>query len=293
VRNKPNFPAVEIPPTIQTRCLSCETNPISPVGQGPGERNVRNEPNLACCVGAAEGQMCKTKPISARIKMRKTNPICPRRAGKTIAKASGLDDATPQGTNAQNEPNFHGGRSRHAEPVVRNKANSSQAARRASPLWKGSYGELDIQDASAKQSQFPRGQEGRGLESLAVPVARQSVRNEANFGRDQMCKTKPICPRACRKGPGSASLLVPRAGGNVQNEANSRRSGPGDRSGIRTRMAARPDQPGLARIRLPPTPRAGSLVVAGSDGPMPRGCRANSVQWGYSWFQDGYQRMPD
>jgi hypothetical protein len=39
---------------------------------------------------------------------------------------------------------------------------------------------LDIQDASAKQSQFPRGQQGRGLGSLAAPTARQNVRNKAN-----------------------------------------------------------------------------------------------------------------
>jgi hypothetical protein len=41
VRNKPNFAG----------------------RPSPGERNVRNEPNLACCLGAAEGQMRKTKPI--------------------------------------------------------------------------------------------------------------------------------------------------------------------------------------------------------------------------------------
>ncbi len=36
------------------------------------------------------------------------------------------------------------------------------------------------------------------------------------------------------------------------------------------------------RIPLPPTPQAVSFGVAGSDGPMPRGCRTNSVQWGCS-----------
>ncbi len=42
--------------------------------------------------------------------MRQTNPICLRRARKTIAKAGGLDDATRQGTNVQNEANFRRGR---------------------------------------------------------------------------------------------------------------------------------------------------------------------------------------
>ena len=39
-------------------------------------------------------------------KLRQTNPICRRRAGKTIAKASGLDAATLPGANVPNKPNL-------------------------------------------------------------------------------------------------------------------------------------------------------------------------------------------
>jgi hypothetical protein len=53
VRNEPNFRRPRYPTipifhcsSIPGRCRLCETNPISPVDQSPGGRNVQNEPNF-------------------------------------------------------------------------------------------------------------------------------------------------------------------------------------------------------------------------------------------------------
>ena len=64
---------------------------------------------------------------------------------------------------------------------VRNKANSSRAARRTSTFWKKSYDTLDTRHASVKQSQFPPGQQWVRVGKLPVPPVGPRVRNKANF----------------------------------------------------------------------------------------------------------------
>jgi hypothetical protein len=69
--------------------------------------------------------------------------------------------------------------------ILRNKANSGRERARASVLWKKGYDELGPPEASAKQSQFPDGQEG----------ARAGKAGDGPSG-DQLCETKPISGRA-------------------------------------------------------------------------------------------------
>ena len=57
----------------------------------------------------------------------------------------------------------------------------SGATRSASPLWKESYGELEPQKASTKQSQFPPDRGGQGSERLPMSPAGPIVRNKANW----------------------------------------------------------------------------------------------------------------
>jgi hypothetical protein len=72
---------------------------------------------------------------------------------------------------------------------VRNKANSSRAKGRASTLWKKSYDEFDTQKASAKQSQFPHGQEwaraGKTAECRRWDKSRETKPICAGSGEDQ------------------------------------------------------------------------------------------------------------
>ena len=70
--------------------------------------------------------------------------------------------------------------------VLRTKACETKpipprAKRRASTLQKRSYDELDTQQASAKQSQFPRGQQWARAGKPASPPVGPVVRNKANF----------------------------------------------------------------------------------------------------------------
>ncbi len=64
-------------------------------------RRRRNEPN-----SPMRPEMDAGRRSCCRSKMRKTNPIYRRGAGKTIAKAPGLDAATRPGANAPNKPNL-------------------------------------------------------------------------------------------------------------------------------------------------------------------------------------------
>jgi hypothetical protein len=93
---------------------------------------------------------------------RQTKPICRGRAG--------MGD----------------GRQRSSIPAplgqsLRNKANSAGAERRASALWKQSYGELDTQMASAKQSQFPPAQQWPGAGTAARAAGGTACINKANL----------------------------------------------------------------------------------------------------------------
>jgi hypothetical protein len=120
--------------------------------------------------------------------LRQTNPICRRRAGKTIAKAGGLDDATRQGTSAPNKPNLPGTdrkRRRLSGPqllppvraVAPNKPNSSGATSGTSTVWRKSYDELDLPRASERQSQFAGSGrcDGSGIHHRMPGTPRQRV----------------------------------------------------------------------------------------------------------------------
>ncbi len=100
-----------------------------------------------------------------------TNPICPRRIGMAIARAFGLDDATAQETNVQNEPNF-GGSFEFGVPSVK----MGKVAVRASDFTLPT----GPQTVRAKQSQFPAGPDGAGL---------------GEQGPQRVVQTKPICRR--------------------------------------------------------------------------------------------------
>lgn len=94
------------------------------------------------------------------------------------------------GGNVRNKANFRTDR-KEREPVppigaiMQNKANAAQAAERASTWWKTSYGELNMQQTSAKQSQS------------APDRPEEALGEDQKCGRwrGQACKTKPISSR--------------------------------------------------------------------------------------------------
>jgi hypothetical protein len=105
--------------------------------------------------------------------MRKTNPICRRRAGKTIVKAKGLGDATPQTGNCVKQTQSGGSAGapegeicktnpispapgRRGQPIVPNKANSVSGSKESSACRETNYGALDMHGSSMKQSQLRR-----------------------------------------------------------------------------------------------------------------------------------------
>jgi hypothetical protein len=96
-----------------------------------------NKPNLPTRTRMGAGRM-KTPASRRPGRLRQTNPIRPAPAGKR-RWLPGPQALPPPGTSAPN------------------KANPFGAIRRASTLWEKSYGELDTQETSAKQSQFPHG----------------------------------------------------------------------------------------------------------------------------------------
>jgi hypothetical protein len=69
--------------------------------------------------------------------------------------------------------------------IMQNKANSAQAAERASAWRETSYGESNMQQTSAKQSQF------------AADRPEETLGQDRKYGRQggQACKTKPISSR--------------------------------------------------------------------------------------------------
>ena len=101
-------------------------------------------------------------------RLRQTNPICPAPGGRRRRRPR--PQARPSlGTSVPNEANSRWagtpGRGTARSPMptsariqsVRNKPNRSGTIRRASALREMSYSELDTQQTSAKQSQFPPG----------------------------------------------------------------------------------------------------------------------------------------
>ena len=129
-----------------------------------------------------------------------TNPIRPGRAGKTIAKAGGLDAATRRSQSCQTNP------------------ISAEATRGASALWKRNYGKLTSKRGSTKQSQFASlsrrgggtGPKGEGRQSRVAGANRAKrtqfpgsgaepiVRNEANSPRTAVGETASAAGRVNR-----------------------------------------------------------------------------------------------
>jgi len=149
------------------------------------------------------------------------------RSGRARQWARGGKSAPPAspGPNMRNEANLaRTDRNGHA-PLglsVRNKANSSGAARKASTLRERSYGQFSIHEVPVKRSQFTRtdGDGARDARPAACPLEPAS----------QSCKTNPIWPGSrdaglleggsCKTNPISAGQPEPQ-GPSVRNKANS------------------------------------------------------------------------
>jgi hypothetical protein len=149
----------------------------------PKRRTAQNERNLAHCLGAAAGEMCKTNPISGPIVRNKPN-FRRGRAGRGSAKRPGL------GQIVQNEPNSRQGPEAWASiprPGCTNKPNfGGWPVVQTKPIWPSG------------------GHEGRGAPTGAI------LSNKANLspgwerccGPRRFCETKPIChgPRVHHRG---------------------------------------------------------------------------------------------
>jgi hypothetical protein len=113
--NKPNFPrgagspmAVRLVPIAPNKPnwgrVSGEASTLWKKSYVAGDTvgtGCTNKPNLPTRAEADPGRRrCHSGTL------RQTNPICHRRAGKTIVKASGLGDATRLPASAPNEPNL-------------------------------------------------------------------------------------------------------------------------------------------------------------------------------------------
>jgi hypothetical protein len=131
--------------------------------------------------------------------MCQTNPIGPR------TDQTGCGHGASAKSNALNEANWPGADPEAAQsPGVNapNKANSSRVTRTASALWRRIYGDLDMPQASAKQSQYARRRHGAGVSTTAgihcakqTQFARHRRRRhgrECRRHRRQTCETNPI-----------------------------------------------------------------------------------------------------
>ena len=159
--------------------FSCETKPIYPgIGfQGSGISQLTPDPR-PLTPGAL-------RPIV------QNEPNCPKRGPEAVSGGPRYPSIAL--FHYSTISLFH-----HSSPkrVVRNKANSAEAAGRASTWWKTSYGELNMQGTSAKQSQFPhRPQWARAPKAAA--------------GGDKRAKRSQFPPRADAMGLESATVCRP------------------------------------------------------------------------------------
>ena len=177
-----------------------------------------------------------------------------------------------------------------------NKANRSRVTRKASTLWRTSYGELNPQRALAKQSQFAP---GRGLARRSVPPVGPIVRSRANRWVP-WCTNKANDHRetaSCAKQTQSAVAGCaneangpPEGRGGRTNKANSRER----RRGIRLLASLRTRGRAHKRSQFPHEQqgaRAGKAArTAGGS------CRAKQSQFPEDDWLDGsgtHRRRPD
>ena len=128
--------------------------------------------------------------------------------------------------------------------IVRSKANSAGAARKASALWQNSYDELDSQKTWAKQSQLPYVQGWARLNKGTGPASGAHYAKQSQFLMGE------------QEGAGTGKLVHAGAEQIVRNKANSPRT---DRQG--RQLAKRSQFPGSGRCdgsgirhRMPATP---------------------------------------
>ena len=174
-------------------------------------------------------------------------PNCPASAGKR--RRQPRSQARPSlGTSAKRSQFPMGGhpwaRAGEAAPAaiagpnVRNKPNSARAKRRASALWKKSYGNWTRKGPRQNKANSRTDSDGRGTARLPVSPVGPTVRNKANW------------PRTDRKRRWLAgSKAPPPPGTSVRNEANFRGSGRCDGS-----ATCHCERSAAIRHRMPATP---------------------------------------
>ena len=149
-----------------------------------------------------------------------------------------------------------------------NKANCPRATRKASTLWRTSYGELDSQRALAKQSQFGPGGGGRGLARPSVPPVGPIMRSRAN-------RWAPWCTNEANNHRETASCAkqTQSAVAGCTNEANGPAEGPGGRTNEANSRERHRDIRLLASLRGRQTKPIAAQTAGGEgrkDGPCRR-----------------------
>ncbi len=213
VRNKANLGGTN--PEAR-RLLGPQAPPL-----GTGVPNKANSSTAGKPAHPADGVGCTNK-ANSRVDRKGQGPVLPARpivrnkpnlpqmGREDHARAFGLDHAT------------------HQEGRPPNKANCAEAAGRASTWWKKSYGELNIQETSARQSQFPPDGHGQRAGGRAGGGTYRAKRSQFASARPQeaplgpVVQTKPIGPGPTGSGAGPGPQMRPPAGTNVQNEASFR-----------------------------------------------------------------------
>jgi hypothetical protein len=188
----------------------------------------------------------------------------------------------------QNEPNLPPAAPGPAGPIARNKANCPPGtcrARACPELAEGTPNPRRAQGLSCETNPISAVAAVESLHYSSIPPFQRSSPRGVGRGGNRAKRTQfPAGPDGTGLGAGPwVSYKQSQFRGSCQG---------GGVPNLPTR-ASHTCIRGQTKIPLPPTVQAVSFVIAGSDGPMPRGSWTNSVQWGYSWFQDGYQRIRD
>jgi hypothetical protein len=210
VQNEPNFRRGRVGRELGDEGRTCKTNPILPVGRGPGGRNAQNKPNFGGQTAGARSWLCKQTQLPAMCRSgdrRSREPSVPNKANLSIAdwrrtsdRAAncakrtqfGLPPRGRGGRNVQNEPNSEEagrrGDTQHSTIPVRRRPSARRGQAPVPALWKGNHRGLPLRAlAAATHGRGLRGGAGGDLaglwprRSMTIMARGQDVQGPGGF----------------------------------------------------------------------------------------------------------------